>query len=121
MFSVIESHLKSAGLHRYEISNFSKPKFESRHNLLYWNDCEYWGLGNSSHSYMKNSPWGTRFWNPRSLEKYVEHVDTLAPKFWSLDQFAEEDGEVLKENQAMTDFFSHLATNASGFIGRKIP
>ena len=55
MFDAIEKALTGGGLQRYEISNFAKPGFESRHNLLYWNDDEYWGVGLSSHSYLKNS------------------------------------------------------------------
>ncbi len=45
----IES-LKNLGFHQYEISNFSKPGFESRHNLKYWQLDEYLGIGTSAHS-----------------------------------------------------------------------
>lgn len=43
--------LKALGFHQYEISNFSKPGFESRHNLKYWELVPYLGLGASAHSY----------------------------------------------------------------------
>ena len=45
------SSLKALGFHQYEISNFSKPGFESRHNLKYWELVPYLGLGASAHSY----------------------------------------------------------------------
>ena len=48
-FKTIDS-LKSLGFNQYEISNFSKPGFESRHNLKYWQLDEYLGLGASAHS-----------------------------------------------------------------------
>lgn len=44
------SSLKALGFHQYEISNFSKPVFESRHNLKYWELVPYLGLGASAHS-----------------------------------------------------------------------
>ena len=50
--------LKSLGFNQYEISNFSKPGFESRHNLKYWNLTEYLGIGVSAHSFWN----GKRFY-----------------------------------------------------------
>lgn len=44
--------LERAGFSQYEVSNFSKPGFESRHNLKYWNAEEYYGVGPSAHSFM---------------------------------------------------------------------
>jgi oxygen-independent coproporphyrinogen III oxidase len=114
MFDLIESRLTQAGLLRYEISNFAKPGFESRHNFLYWNDDEYWGVGLSSHSYLHVSRWGTRFWNTRSLEKYDEHVRSLQPGSWSPLGLPEESGEVLLPHQALTDFIHTALRKATG-------
>ena len=61
------SRLASAGYGRYEISNFARPGFECRHNLVYWTRGEYLGLGCAAHSLMQ----GTRFSNPASLEAYL--------------------------------------------------
>ena len=44
--------LENHGLHQYEISNFSLPGFESRHNLKYWQCKEYYGIGPAAHSYL---------------------------------------------------------------------
>ena len=45
MFEYIIQELERAGFEHYEISNFSKPGFESRHNLMYWDNAEYYGIG----------------------------------------------------------------------------
>lgn len=59
--------LISAGFSQYEISNFSKTDFESKHNLKYWRCKEYIGFGSSAHSFYN----GKRFFNPHDLDKYI--------------------------------------------------
>src|SRR5690606_5962345 len=70
MFRTIEKVLEANNIHRYEISNYARPGFESRHNLIYWNDQPYWGVGLSAHSFLneESSEWGTRFFNPKSYD-----------------------------------------------------
>ncbi|MFH1017535.1 MAG: radical SAM family heme chaperone HemW [Pseudomonadota bacterium] len=63
--------LAEAGYRRYEISNFARPGFESRHNLIYWTGGEYWGVGVAAHSFQKRNGTFTRWWNPRDLRSYV--------------------------------------------------
>lgn len=55
--------LKSLGFHQYEISNFSKPGFESRHNLKYWELKDYLGIGASAHSMWQ----GKRFYYDKNF------------------------------------------------------
>lgn len=62
--------LGEAGYRQYEISNFAKPGFECGHNLNYWRDGEYVGLGPSAASHVNSE----RFNNPRGLDAYVESV-----------------------------------------------
>ncbi len=60
-------YLRQKGYEHYEISNFSKPDFESRHNSAYWRCFEYLGFGPSAHSFFE----GKRFYYPNSLEEYL--------------------------------------------------
>ena len=60
--------LQSLGFEHYEVSNFAKKNFESRHNLNYWENAEYYGFGAGAHGY--NS--GERYENQTNLEKYFE-------------------------------------------------
>ncbi|MDR2655210.1 MAG: radical SAM family heme chaperone HemW [Oscillospiraceae bacterium] len=62
------AYLEKAGYKQYEISNFTRPGFESRHNLKYWNCDEYLGLGASAHSFFG----GGRFFYPDSLDGFIK-------------------------------------------------
>jgi oxygen-independent coproporphyrinogen-3 oxidase len=62
--------LAAAGLDWYEISNFSRPGHECRHNLLYWRQGEYLGIGCAAHSHGD----GRRWWNVRTPERYIDAV-----------------------------------------------
>lgn len=60
------NELEKYGYHQYEISNFSKQGFEGKHNLKYWRDEEYIGIGPSAHSFID----GKRFYYERDFEKF---------------------------------------------------
>lgn len=62
-------HLSRRGFRQYEISNFAKSGFESRHNLIYWRAREYVGIGPAAHSYYN----GKRFAVPRNLAEFLEN------------------------------------------------
>ena len=62
--------LASAGLDWYEISNFARPGHECRHNLLYWRQGDYLGIGCAAHSHRA----GRRWWNVRTPERYIEAI-----------------------------------------------
>ena len=64
-------YLESRGYARYEISNFAKPGHECRHNLNYWDNGEYLGLGLNSHSALRLKGDWTRFNNTEVLAEYV--------------------------------------------------
>ena len=68
MESAAETLLSEAGFIRYEISNYAKPGYACRHNLLYWTDGDYLGLGPSAQSYVN----GVRFGNVADLTAYVD-------------------------------------------------
>jgi len=67
-------YLAKRGFQRYEISNFAKKGFESKHNLKYWRAEEYLGIGASAHSFIN----GRRTCCPSSLEKFTEEIVTEA-------------------------------------------
>lgn len=106
MFEVISEKLTEKGFHQYEISNFSLPGFESRHNVLYWADEEYWGLGLSAHSYSKKGPWGARFWNLSNINEYQKQIEADRGQVFDspLLHLPEAQREDLEKHQSLTDF-----------------
>lgn len=68
MYLSTSERLRQAGFSHYEISNFAKKGFESRHNLKYWHCEEYIGIGPSAHSFFG----GKRFYYPRSFESFLK-------------------------------------------------
>jgi len=82
-YYLIRTKLISAGFDHYEISNFAKPGFESKHNLCYWNDKHYLGLGSSAAGYLNDChPERSRrieklerYTNPANFEIYYKMLD----------------------------------------------
>lgn len=68
MYQTIQKILKQNNFLHYEISNFSKKGFESKHNLVYWNNEEYYGFGVGASGYIKD----IRYSNTRNFSKYIE-------------------------------------------------
>ena len=66
--------LAEHGYLRYEISNFALPGFECRHNINYWNNGEYLGIGLNAHSALRISGDWVRFRNTEDLGEYVEKL-----------------------------------------------
>jgi putative oxygen-independent coproporphyrinogen III oxidase len=62
--------LGEAGFDRYEVSNWAKPGFESRHNLNYWRGGNYLGLGCGAHGHEN----GHRYWNERDAKIYIDRL-----------------------------------------------
>lgn len=67
MYELLTVDLKKAGYIHYEVSNYGKPGYESRHNLRYWEQKEYLGLGLAAHSYIED----TIYENTPDLKKYL--------------------------------------------------
>ena len=70
MYDALADRLKAEGYEHYEISNFARPGFRSRHNSSYWRQEPYIGLGAAAHSFDLRS----RQWNTADLNAYVEAV-----------------------------------------------
>jgi len=62
--------LNNSGYSRYEISNYSLPGHQSRHNRVYWKGLGWWSFGQGSTS----SPWGIRFSRPKNIDEYQNWV-----------------------------------------------
>ena len=71
MFHYIINSLKEAGYDHYEISNFCRPGYESRHNLMYWDNAEYYGLGAGASGYLN----GVRYRNHGPIRHYLNAVE----------------------------------------------
>lgn len=70
MYALTKQKLAAAGYERYEISNYAKPGFESRHNSSYWKGTEYLGFGIGASSLFTNA----RYHNETALSDYAEQV-----------------------------------------------
>ncbi len=70
--------LSESGFNHYEISNFAKEGFESKHNLNYWNNAEYYGFGVSAHGYLND----IRYGNKITIEDYLKNpLERLEDRF----------------------------------------
>lgn len=69
MYNYIRSKLTKKKYKHYEISNFSLVNKESKHNLKYWNNLEYYGFGLGAHGYID----GIRYENTKNLNKYINN------------------------------------------------
>ena len=70
MYSMTMEFLAARGFVHYEVSNYAKPGYHSRHNCNYWNHANYLGFGPSAHSY-----WGgKRWWNFSNIRGYAEKI-----------------------------------------------
>jgi putative oxygen-independent coproporphyrinogen III oxidase len=69
-YEMAEATLSPAGFDWYEVSNWSKPGGECRHNLAYWRSDDWWGMGPGAHSHIG----GVRWWNVRHPAAYAERV-----------------------------------------------
>ncbi len=68
MYQLINKKLLDSGFEHYEISNYSKKNYKSKHNLTYWNNEHYYGFGLGASGYINN----IRYDNTRNLNKYLK-------------------------------------------------
>ncbi len=91
MYHKTKKILEKNGYKHYEISNFAKSGFESKHNLDCWNQEEYIGFGLAAHSYYKNK----RFSNTVNLDEYIQNVNNE-----KIDNIIEVHEEQTRESKA---------------------
>lgn len=76
MYLLLMSSMEEAGYRQYEISNFAKPGMESRHNITYWRNQDYYGLGAGAHGYARRM----RHMNVKGVSPYIEATKTGLPR-----------------------------------------
>ncbi|PLS01207.1 radical SAM family heme chaperone HemW [Neobacillus cucumis] len=97
MYEMLMEEMEKQGFHQYEISNFSRPGYESKHNLTYWNNEYYYGFGAGAHSYVN----GTRRSNTGPLKRYIDQLNRNALPIF-------EDHQVTMEEQMEEEMFLGL-------------
>ncbi len=92
MFLLAMEFLESHGFEHYEVSNYARPNFRSRHNSSYWQRIPYVGFGPSAHSFFRQAGNEIRSANQRSLNRYLENptdAHDLREVLSDLDRFNE--------------------------------
>ncbi|MGO4107259.1 radical SAM family heme chaperone HemW [Paenibacillus sp. YAF4_2] len=116
MYTLLMDRLKQAGRNHYEISNFARPGYESRHNSTYWRNEPYYGLGAGAHGYAR----GLRHVNVKGVQPYIDYTKTKLPRL---------EENVVPEYEAMEDFMMvglrllkgvRASDYAAQFEGRKL-
>jgi putative oxygen-independent coproporphyrinogen III oxidase len=93
-YELLDARLSAAGFDWYEVSNWSRPGGECRHNLGYWNGGEWWGAGPGAHGYVDS----TRWWNVKHPNAYARILaDGALPvaDFEQLDEVAQHTEDVM--------------------------
>ncbi|HLU84083.1 MAG TPA: radical SAM family heme chaperone HemW, partial [Vicingaceae bacterium] len=80
-FKLLIEKTKQAGLIHYEVSNFGKEGYFSRHNSNYWKGENYLGIGPSAHSFIKNTTSQKRSWNVANNTQYIKAINQGTPYF----------------------------------------
>jgi putative oxygen-independent coproporphyrinogen III oxidase len=93
-YELVDARLSDAGLGWYEVSNWSRPGGECRHNLGYWNGGQWWGAGPGAHGYVG----ATRWWNVKHPNAYAE---LLADGTLPVSGFERLDGDALHTEEVL--------------------
>ena len=107
-FLLLMEWLENAGYEHYEISNFAKPGFRSRHNSSYWQGKKYLGLGASAHSFNGES----RQWNISNNSIYIESLEKNEIPF---------EKEILTQSQKANEYIMTSLRTMEGLDINKIP
>lgn len=86
MYQYLIARLTEAGYGHYEISNFAKPGYESRHNCTYWRNEPYYGLGAGAHGYVL----GERHVNIKGVQPYIDAANIKLPRLQTTEVGYEE-------------------------------
>lgn len=107
MYNELVSQLTASGYEHYEISNFAKPGFRSRHNSSYWHQVPYIGLGAAAHSFDMKS----RQWNVADVRKYIKSINSnIIPM----------ERETLDKDTIMNDIITTALRTSDGIDLKKV-
>lgn len=107
MYNELVSQLTASGYEHYEISNFAKPGFRSRHNSSYWHQVPYIGLGAAAHSFDMKS----RQWNVADVRKYIKSINcNIIPM----------ERETLDKDTIMNDIITTALRTSDGIDLKKV-
>jgi putative oxygen-independent coproporphyrinogen III oxidase len=84
-YELVDSKLSNNSFYWYEVSNWAKSGFESRHNQVYWSGGEWWGVGPGAHSYLGEKRW----WNIKNPIKYIDLLEA--------------DSEIIADSETLTE------------------
>lgn len=87
MYHMAIDYLNSNGYTHYEISNFAKPNYQCKHNINYWKNMEYIGLGAGAHSLVNHS----RFHNTENVEDYIKQLNNNSRPVKNIIQISRND------------------------------
>lgn len=87
MYYLIVDYLKNNGYNHYELSNFAKENYESRHNLTYWNNDNYYGFGAGASGFINN----IRYDNTKSVFKYNAGITKVYEEKLSLNELMKDE------------------------------
>jgi len=99
-YAFIVSSLKEYGYYQYEISNFALPGFESKHNLTYWHNKQYYGIGLGSTSSVNNE----KIMQTRNITKYISEDNT--PETVTPEDVSDREFNYLMLNLRLVEGFS---------------
>ena len=112
MYGLIEKKLNH--YHHYEISNFALTGYESKHNLTYWKNEEYYGFGSGSSGYVDD----VRYTNTKSIKHYLEEYKRIEEKRISLKEKIENEfilGFRILDGISITNFEKKYGKNPIHF------
>ena len=88
-YLIADSKFNSAGFEWYELSNWAKPGSEAKHNIAYWKNANWWGVGPGAHSHLD----GVRFWNVKHPTAYAERINNGVAPVQDSETLSTEDKE----------------------------
>ena len=117
-YEIIDDVLAGAGLDWYEVSNWSRPGGECRHNIAYWRSDDWWGIGPGAHSHVA----GVRWWNTKHPRTYADALASGASPEGGREVLTEDDKRVERVMLAlrMRDGLATSEVLDAGWCGRTV-